>query len=39
MTTPIASTDQEFAEAVLKAEGLVMVEFWATWCASWVSAG
>jgi thioredoxin len=34
MTTPIAATDQEFAETVLKADGLVMVEFWATWCAS-----
>jgi thioredoxin len=34
MTTPIAATDQEFAQAVLDAEGLVMVEFWATWCAS-----
>lgn len=34
MTTPIAATDQEFAQAVLNADGLVMVDFWATWCAS-----
>jgi thioredoxin 1 len=34
MTTPIAATDEEFAQRVLNADGLVMVEFWATWCAS-----
>ena len=34
MTTPIAATDQEFAQTMLDADGLVMVEFWATWCAS-----
>lgn len=34
MTTPLAATDQDFEQAVLQAEGLTMVEFWATWCAS-----
>lgn len=32
MTTPRAVNDQEFEDAVLNADGLVMVEFWATWC-------
>ena len=34
MTTPLAATDQDFEQAVLQAEGLILVEFWATWCAS-----
>lgn len=34
MTTPLAATDHDFEQAVLQAEGLTMVEFWATWCAS-----
>ena len=32
MTTPLAVNDQEFEPAVLEADGLVMVDFWATWC-------
>ena len=32
MTTPLAVNDQEFEQAVLEADGLVMVDFWATWC-------
>lgn len=34
MTTPSTTTDQEFAQTVLNADGLVLVEFWATWCAA-----
>jgi thioredoxin 1 len=34
MAKPMSVTDQEFAEVVLQADGLVMVDFWATWCAS-----
>ena len=34
MATPIAVTDQEFEHAVRLSDGLVMVEFWATWCAA-----
>ena len=30
--TPLVVNDQEFDQAVLEADGLVMVEFWATWC-------
>jgi len=33
MTTPRTVTDQEFEEAVLHSNTLVMVDFWATWCA------
>ena len=33
MTTPHTVTDHEFEEAVLHSDMLVMVEFWATWCA------
>lgn len=33
MTTPMAVTDQEFEQAVLHADTLVLVDFWATWCA------
>ncbi len=29
---PLAVNDQEFDQAVLEADGLVMVDFWATWC-------
>ena len=32
MTTPLAVNDQEFEQAVLEADGLVMVDFWAPWC-------
>ena len=32
MTTPLAVNDQEFEPAVLEADGLVLVDFWATWC-------
>ena len=28
----ITLTDQNFEDEVLKAQGLVMVDFWATWC-------
>ena len=34
MTTPMAVTDLEFEQAVLHADTLVLVDFWATWCAS-----
>lgn len=34
MGKPITVTDQEFATAVLQADGLVLVEFWATFCAA-----
>jgi thioredoxin 1 len=33
MTTPRTVTDQEFEEAVLHSDTLVLVDFWATWCA------
>ena len=33
MTTLLTATDQEFEEAVLHSDTLVLVEFWATWCA------
>ena len=32
MTTPLAVNDQAFEQAVLEADGLVLVDFWATWC-------
>ncbi|MDP9310592.1 MAG: thioredoxin [Chloroflexota bacterium] len=32
MTTPLAVNDQEFEQTVLEADGLVLVDFWATWC-------
>ncbi len=32
MSTPIAVTDATFEEEVLKADKLVVVDFWATWC-------
>ena len=34
MAKPISVTDQEFPEVVLQADGLVMVDFWATYCAA-----
>lgn len=34
MVTPLTITDQEFDQAVLQSDGLVLVDFWATWCAS-----
>jgi len=34
MAKPLIVTDQEFADVVLQADRLLMVEFWATWCAS-----
>ena len=33
MTSPLTVTDQEFEEAVLHSDTLVLVDFWATWCA------
>ncbi len=33
MTTSLTVTDQEFEQAVLQADTLVLVDFWATWCA------
>ena len=32
MAKPMAVTDATFEEQVLKAEGNVLVDFWATWC-------
>ena len=32
MSTPLAVTDSTFEEEVLKADKLVVVDFWATWC-------
>ena len=29
---PVAVTTKDFEEKVMKAEGLVMVDFWAAWC-------
>ncbi|MBW2064463.1 MAG: thioredoxin [Deltaproteobacteria bacterium] len=29
---PISVSDDEFEEEVLRAEGLVLVDFWANWC-------
>jgi thioredoxin 1 len=34
MATPLTVTDQEFERAVLHSDTLVLVDFWATWCAS-----
>jgi thioredoxin 1 len=34
MTTPLTVTDQEFDQAVLRSDKLVLVDFWATWCAA-----
>ena len=34
MAKPIAVTDREFAKVVLQADELVMVDFWATFCAA-----
>jgi thioredoxin len=34
MAKPITVTDEKFAEVVLQADGLVMVDFWATYCAA-----
>ncbi len=34
MATPLTVTDQDFEQAVLMSDTLVMVDFWATWCAS-----
>ena len=33
MTSPLTVTDREFEEAVLRSDTLMLVEFWATWCA------
>lgn len=32
MSTPIKVTDKSFEDDVLKAEGPVLVDFWAEWC-------
>ena len=32
MSAPFAVTDSDFEEKVLKAEGPVLVDFWAEWC-------
>lgn len=34
MAKLLTVTDGEFSDIVLQADGLLMVEFWATWCAS-----
>ncbi len=34
MIAPMLVIDQDVEQAVLRTEGLVMVKFWATWCAS-----
>jgi thioredoxin 1 len=34
MAKPMSVTDQEFAGVVLQADELVLVEFWATYCAA-----
>lgn len=34
MAKPLIVTDQEFADVVLQADGLVLVDFWATFCAA-----
>jgi thioredoxin 1 len=34
MATPLTVMDQDFEQTVLKSDILVMVDFWATWCAS-----
>jgi thioredoxin 1 len=34
MAQPMTVTDQEFAEVVLQADELVLVDFWATYCAA-----
>jgi thioredoxin 1 len=34
MAKPMTVTDQEFAEVILQADQLVMVDFWATYCAA-----
>ena len=32
MTHPIVVTDETFADAVERGDGLVVVDFWASWC-------
>jgi thioredoxin 1 len=34
MASPVAITDSEFEQVVLRTGTPVLVEFWATWCAS-----
>ena len=34
MAKPVTLTDEEFAEVVLQTDGLVMVDFWATFCSA-----
>jgi thioredoxin 1 len=34
MAKPMTVTDQEFAQVVLQADELVLVDFWATYCAA-----
>jgi thioredoxin 1 len=34
MAKPFTVTDQHFAEVVLQKDGLVMVDFWATFCSA-----